>query len=546
MRLTPACRTHTLIPYFRWILPLALLGVEAIVMSVRFDGNRVHVDRALHAVAMHSGSVTGLGTAVGLATLLVASPRVFRLLNQESDRANAAPWRLRLVAGNLLSFASFYGLSTLALEGRSWQYSELALVAAWGIAGVATVVFCAMASMPVDVWASLLRQSGPSLVVGPALGVIAFLSGLLAQDQWKVLSQATLQLVACILSVAFSDVVCQPELSVVGTSSFTVEIAPGCSGYEGIGMLATFLCIALWLFRQDLRFPRAFVLVPVGMILIWFANAFRIASLLALGTWGCPRLALGGFHSLAGWVLFLLIGLGLIVWARQSSFFSTTRDSEPDTHDYPARLDGAYLVPAMAIIATAMVTTSLFPGFDHLYSARLIAATIALLFYRKSYSELRFTWSWEAFVIGCGVFALWISLEPPGAIRYGGATTQSDLESVPCFWAMIWLFFRVIGSVLTVPLAEELAFRGYLTRRLIATDFQSIPPGRMTWWSLLLSSVLFGALHGRWFAGVLAGLAYGLAYRRRGELTDAIVAHGVTNGMIAITVLTTGSWSLWR
>ena len=96
-----------------------------------------------------------------------------------------------------------------------------------------------------------------------------------------------------------------------------------------------------------------------------------------------------------------------------------------------------------------------------------------------------------------------------------------------------------------MPLAEELAFRGYLTRRLVAADFQSIPPGRMTWWSLLLSSVLFGALHGRWFAGTLAGMAYALAYRRRGELTDAVVAHGVTNGLIAITVLTTGSWSLW-
>ena len=65
---------------------------------------------------------------------------------------------------------------------------------------------------------------------------------------------------------------------------------------------------------------------------------------------------------------------------------------------------------------------------------------------------------------------------------------------------MLWLGFRVIGSVVTVPLAEELAFRGYLTRRLCLSDFQSIPPGRMTWYSFLLSSFLFGALHGRFIA----------------------------------------------
>ena len=170
--------------------------------------------------------------------------------------------------------------------------------------------------------------------------------------------------------------------------------------------------------------------------------------------------------------------------------------------------------------------------------------TAALVFYRKSYSELRLTWSWESVVIGVGVFALWITMEPLGPSKSGGTPTPAVLESMAPVWAAGWLFFRVVGSTITVPLAEELAFRGY-GRRLIKTDFRSISPGHMTWWSLLLSSVFFGLLHGRWFAGALAGVAYGLAYRRRGELTDAIVAHGVTNGLIAITVLTTGSWSLW-
>jgi exosortase E/protease (VPEID-CTERM system) len=545
MHPTATCRSPVPFPFIRSACVVALLAVEALVVSLRFDGESVNADRVLYRLGLHSGTVTRLGIAVGLATMLVASPRIFRVLKRLSDRDKAAPWFLRWLAGNLLSFLSFYRLSALVLEGHRSQSFEWILVAAWGITGVATFVFCALASLPVDAWASLLRQNGLCLVVGPALGTIAFLSGLLAQDQWKVLSQATLQLVAAILSIVFSSVVCQPQISVVGTTSFTVEIAPACSGYEGLGMLAAFLSIALWLFRRALRFPRSLVLLPVGMSLIWLANAFRIAALVGLGTWGYPELALAGFHSLAGWVLFLLIGLGLIALARRSSFFSTLRESEPDTDVRLASLDGAYLVPAMAIIATAMVTTSLSPVFDYYYPARVIAATVALVFYRKSHSELRLRWSWEALVIGCGVFALWITLEPPGASQSGGAPAHSALESMAPVWAMGWLFFRVVGSVVTVPLAEELAFRGYLTRRLIATDFRSIPAGRMTWWSLLISSFLFGALHGRWCAGALAGIAYALAYRRRGELTDAVLAHGVTNGLIAITVLSTGSWSLW-
>jgi hypothetical protein len=30
-----------------------------------------------------------------------------------------------------------------------------------------------------------------------------------------------------------------------------------------------------------------------------------------------------------------------------------------------------------------------------------------------------------------------------------------------------------------------------------------------------------------------------------GEPSDAVVAHGVTNALIAVTVLVTGAWSLW-
>jgi CAAX prenyl protease-like protein len=102
----------------------------------------------------------------------------------------------------------------------------------------------------------------------------------------------------------------------------------------------------------------------------------------------------------------------------------------------------------------------------------------------------------------------------------------------------------MVGSVVTVPLAEELAFRGYLTRRLIAADFEDVPLGRFTWLSLLVSLALFGALHGRWLAGTLAGMLYAIALYRRGELADAVVAHATTNGLLTAYVLATGSWVL--
>jgi len=536
-------RNSVSLPYLRWAWLFALLTAEILAISLRFDGANVSADRPWYGLVVHLGSIARLGIAAVLATILVAGPRWHRELKREASRLVGSAWFFPVILGNLVFFLSFCWLSVPVVEGAGPAHpADWALVVAWGMTGLATLVLWGMAMLPPDLWVVLIRRSAGSLVAGPALGVAAYLVGLLAQNQWQPLSGATLQLVRGLLSLVFSDTICQPDQSLVGTPSYSVTIAPECSGYEGMGLIAALVSIALWMFRRDFRFPRAFALWPMAVALIWLANAVRITSLVALGTWGYRELALQGFHSLAGWLLFLLIGLGLIAGARRIPFFSTL---PTDTRSRTAVLDGAYLIPAMAVIATTMVTGTLSPGFDRYYAARVIAATIALVFYRQSYSELRLKWSWEAFVLGCGVFVLWMAMEPRGASQSGGMPIRSGLASLAPGWAATWLFFRVVGSVVTVPLAEELAFRGYLTRRLIASDFQSIPPGRLTWWSFLLSSLLFGALHGRWFAGTLAGMAYALAYRRRGELTDAVLAHGVTNALIAITVLTTGSWSLW-
>ena len=109
----------------------------------------------------------------------------------------------------------------------------------------------------------------------------------------------------------------------------------------------------------------------------------------------------------------------------------------------------------------------------------------------------------------------------------------------------LWLTARVVGSVVTVPIAEELAFRGYLGRRLVDADFDRVSLQTFTWSAFIVTSVLFGVMHGRWLAGTLAGMCYALLLYRRGELGDAISAHAITNAMIAAYVLATGHWLLW-
>ena len=379
--------------------------------------------------------------------------------------------------------------------------------------------------------------------LGLVLGSLAWLSGVLTEGLWSPLARYTFTVVGGMLGLIYPAVVSDPARLILGTPTFKVAIAPACSGYEGIGLLLAFLTIYFWLFRRELRFPGALVLLPVGALAIWLVNAVRIAVLIVIGTSGWPATALGGFHSQAGWLAFNAVGLALVAILNRGRFFMKA----PATARVSKQADDsttAYLAPFLVVMASAMLTGAFSAGIDWLYPARVIAAVWVLWVFRKSYTNLGWTMSWRAVAIGCATFAVWIALVPasPG----DGERWPAALQSVPVHWAAAWLLLRVVGYTITVPLVEELAFRGYLTRRLMREDFQHLPIGLFTWSSFLISSMLFGALHGGlWLAGTVAGMTFALALYQRRALGDAVLAHATTNGLIAVYVLATGRWSVW-
>ena len=108
----------------------------------------------------------------------------------------------------------------------------------------------------------------------------------------------------------------------LGTPRFAVQIAEICSGLEGIGLLLAFCAGWLWLFRRDYYFPRALLIVPVGVIVIFLLNAVRIAAIVLIGNAGYERVALLGFHSQAGWIAFNLTAFGIAVLAHNSPWVS--------------------------------------------------------------------------------------------------------------------------------------------------------------------------------------------------------------------------------
>jgi CAAX prenyl protease-like protein len=95
-----------------------------------------------------------------------------------------------------------------------------------------------------------------------------------------------------------------------------------------------------------------------------------------------------------------------------------------------------------------------------------------------------------------------------------------------------------------VPVAEELAFRGFLLDR--AEDyFADRTSGYRRLAAAGVTSLAFGALHGSVLAGTLAGITFAAVRYHRGKLSDAICAHAVANLAIAVYAIGGGHWSYW-
>jgi exosortase E/protease (VPEID-CTERM system) len=130
-----------------------------------------------------------------------------------------------------------------------------------------------------------------------------------------------------------NDVVSDPAVNLLGTGAFQIYIAPVCSGHEGIGLAAASLTIYLVLFRQRLRFPQAYFLLPIGILAIWICNAVRITALILIGTYLSKDIARAGFHSQTGWIMFAAITIAIGAIALRLPGFAKSETELPETEN---------------------------------------------------------------------------------------------------------------------------------------------------------------------------------------------------------------------
>jgi len=479
--------------------------------------------------------------ALGAAVAVFAYVRGWQSMQAVAEDIRAAPLRPRWFIAHLVLVGALAPLSYALYRYTSTDLSVAVVVVLWSVIGVAAGLAALMAMAPLPLWRALVRALG----IISQYAVIAALVGTSlmqwTQSLWSPTATLTFDLVRRLLVPLVPTLTADPLTMVLGTGRFSVQIADVCSGLEGVGLTLAFSVAWLLYFRREYIFPRALLLIPAGVVAIFGLNVLRIAALILIGDAGFSEVAVYGFHSQAGWLAFIMVACGMVLLSRRSTWLNRAAipADTPRMHNPTA----AYLMPLLAVLAAGAVSRAFSSNFEFFYVLRVILGLLMLVRYRDKLATLDWSCSWRGPLVGVAIFLVWslaaFILEPQRAM-------PDKLAAMPTALRVSWILSRMAGSILIVPIAEELAYRGFLMRRLVKADFESVSFNSVGWPALFISAIAFGAAHGTfWVPGIIAGLAYGLLLMRRGRMGEAVAAHATTNALIAAGVLAGNQWQLW-
>lgn len=450
-------------------------------------------------------------------------------------------WRGRWAAVHVLLLPPLAILS-IALYSGSLALPFAVVAVAWHACLAAAALALIAAAAPLAWWMQAARRTGNLPLYALIAALAAVVAIQLSQRLWEPTAALTFRLVLLVLHPLLPGLKGNFGTLTLSTDRFAVTISEQCSGLEGVGLMLAFCATWLWYFRREFRFPRALSIVPMAALLAFMLNVLRIAALVAIGDAGYPSVAMVGFHSQAGWIAFNTIALGVAVLAKRSSWMRRDPNA-PAAAAGGDNATAAYLMPLLAILAAGMIAHALSAGFELLYPLRLVAAVAVLWVYRKSYASLDLQVGWRAPACGVLIAAVWLLF---AHFLIPSSPQPAALALLPAPVRAAWIGARVLAATLTVPLAEELAYRGYLLRRLVGADFQAVKFAAIRWPALAICAAAFGVMHGTmWLPAMIAGLAYGASAIKTGRISDAVIAHATTNALLAAAVLLFDQWQLW-
>ena len=219
----------------------------------------------------------------------------------------------------------------------------------------------------------------------------------------------------------------------------------------------------------------------------------------------------------------------------------------------------AYVAPFLLYVVPTMFESTGWLGlkYEEICTLKGILAAVALWAFRQHYpafSTVGFKLAIAAGVLGC---VAWIFLERLQAVLPGMPQLMSLLQmgnrvgfdpfsdGGPSAAKIAFVIVRLVELIVIVPLAEEVFWRGFLARYLIADDFQNVRQGTFTSFSFTVVTIAFASVHPEILAAIAWGMMINALYGKTANLWACVVMHAVTNGLLGGYIQATRSWYLW-
>ncbi len=225
------------------------------------------------------------------------------------------------------------------------------------------------------------------------------------------------------------------------------------------------------------------------------------------------------------------------------------------------RDDTAYIAPMAVFLAFVLVGTTWPALYPYAYVARTLVVAAMLIRLRPHYTPIRWN-DWPlGLVMGVVGFLQWVPMQlwlqnhvwpwprlnglfsPPDAKDV--FDPFRDIHSHLAAWAFI--LTRVAGATLVVPVMEELFWRDYLWRQIIApADFKLARVGEWDLQAFVIVSLAFCLVHGNWWpTAIVWGLMVGGLLLFTRSLGACILMHACTNLILGVWVVGSHQWSFW-
>jgi uncharacterized protein len=205
-----------------------------------------------------------------------------------------------------------------------------------------------------------------------------------------------------------------------------------------------------------------------------------------------------------------------------------------------------------------------YAGYPWLYAVKIALTVVAVVFVWPGYRAFPPRITLLAILVGVVGGPLWIGLchldwehayllpllnqlGMGGLIGAGDRPAFNPFEQLAGQPAGAWAFLavRFIGLVAVVPLIEEFFLRGFLMRFVMERDWWDVPFGKASGLAVVLGTAMPMFTHpGELLAAAVWFSMITWLMMRTRNIWDCVAAHAITNLILGIYVVASGTWRL--